>query len=163
AGRSWACRSALEVASIRLRISLALRTGSSFLRVADDPPRGMTVAGQKRVCKALCTKDLKHWRIMFHRFPRRRFLRKTLALGAWETLPENHLSAAATVSKALPAWKPGVLEIHHIATNRGNSALLILPDRTTMMVDAGAIYGTTPYLSDPLPSGQRRPGEWIGR
>jgi hypothetical protein len=32
-----------------------------------------------------------------------------------------------------------------------------------MMVDAGAIYGTTPYLSDPLPSGQRRPGEWIGR
>ena len=56
-----------------------------------------------------------------------------------------------------------MLEIHQIATNRGNSALLILPDGTTMMVDAGAIYGTTPYLSDPLPSGQRRPGEWIGR
>jgi hypothetical protein len=32
-----------------------------------------------------------------------------------------------------------------------------------MMVDAGAFYGTTPYLSDPLPSGQRRPGEWVGR
>ena len=32
-----------------------------------------------------------------------------------------------------------------------------------MMVDVGAIYGTTPYLSDPLPSGQHRPGEWIGR
>ncbi len=63
----------------------------------------------------------------------------------------------------LPAWAPGVLEIHHLATNRGNSALLILPDGTTMMVDAGAIYGTTPYLSEPLPSAQRRPGEWIGR
>ena len=31
-----------------------------------------------------------------------------------------------------------------------------------MMVDAGDICGSTPYLSDPLPSGQHRPGEWIG-
>ena len=96
-------------------------------------------------------------------FPRRRFLLGSLALAALDNLPAKLLDTAAPVSKALPAWKPGVLEIHHIATNRGNSALLILPDRTTMMVDAGAIYGVTPYLSDPLPSGQRRPGEWIGR
>jgi len=96
-------------------------------------------------------------------FPRRRFLLSSLALAALDNIPANRLDAAAPVSKALPAWKPGVLEIHHIATNRGNSALLILPDRTTMMVDAGAIYGATPYLSDPLPSGRRRPGEWIGR
>ena len=96
-------------------------------------------------------------------FPRRRFLLSSLALAALDNIPANVLHAAAPVSKALPAWKPGVLEIHHIATNRGNSALLILPDRTTMMVDAGAIYGATPYLSDPLPSGRRRPGEWIGR
>lgn len=95
--------------------------------------------------------------------PRRRFLLSSLALAAFESLPAKFLRAAEPVSKALPAWKPGVLEIHHIATDRGNSALLILPDGTTMMVDAGAIYGTTPYLSDPLPSGQRRPGEWIGR
>ena len=96
-------------------------------------------------------------------FPRRRFLLGSLALAALDKIPAKFLNAAAPVSKALPAWKPGVLEIHHIATNRGNSTLLILPDGTTMMVDAGAIYGTTPYLSDPLPSGQRRPGEWIGR
>src|ERR1700691_3374237 len=95
--------------------------------------------------------------------PRRRFVLSSLALAALEVLPAKGLYGAAPVSKTLPAWKPGVLEIHHIATNRGNSALLILPDGTTMMVDAGAIYGTTPYLSDPLPSGQRRPGEWIGR
>jgi hypothetical protein len=31
------------------------------------------------------------------------------------------------------------------------------------MVDAGAIYGTTPYLSDPLHSNAHRPGEWLGR
>jgi len=95
--------------------------------------------------------------------PRRRFLISSLAIAASESLPAKLLRAAAPVFKALPAWKPGVLEIHQIATNRGNSALLILPDGTTMMVDAGAIYGTTPYLSDLLPSGQRRPGEWIGR
>ena len=95
--------------------------------------------------------------------PRRRFLLSSLALAAFGSFPAKLLQAAAPVFKALPAWKPGVLEIHQIATNRGNSTLLILPDGTTMMVDAGAIYGTTPYLSNPLPSGQHRPGEWIGR
>jgi glyoxylase-like metal-dependent hydrolase (beta-lactamase superfamily II) len=95
--------------------------------------------------------------------PRRRFLLSSLAIAAFESLPAKLLRAAAPDFKALPAWKPGVLEIHQIATNRGNSTLLILPDGTTMMVDAGAIYGSTPYLSDPLPSGQHRPGEWIGR
>lgn len=98
-------------------------------------------------------------------FPRRRFLLGSLALSAFHSIPAKLLGAAAATpaSKTLPAWAPGVLEIHHLATNRGNSALLILPDGTTMMVDAGAIYGTTPYLSDPLPSAQRRPGEWVGR
>ena len=84
-------------------------------------------------------------------FPRRRFLFRSLALAAWENIPARFLTAAAPVSKALPAWRPGVLEIHPIATNRGNSALLILPDGTTMMVDADANYGVTPYLSEPLP------------
>jgi hypothetical protein len=101
--------------------------------------------------------------IQYRTLPRRRFVLNWLALAAFESLPGRFLRTEAPAFKALPTWKPGILEIHHIATNRGNSALLILPDGTTMMVDAGAIYGTTPYLSDPLPSNQRRPGEWIGR
>ena len=100
--------------------------------------------------------------MLFRMLPRRRFLLSSLALAAFESLPAKLLRAAAPFFKALPAWKTGILEIHQIATNRGNSTLLILPDGTTMMVDAGAIC-TTPYLSDPLPSGQHRPGEWIGR
>ena len=95
--------------------------------------------------------------------PRRRFVLHSLALTAWGCLPAQLVRAAAPAFEALPPWKPGVLEIHQIATNRGNSTLLILPDGTTLMVDAGAIYGTTPYLSDLLPSSQHRPGEWIGR
>jgi hypothetical protein len=57
-------------------------------------------------------------------FSRRNFLRSSLALAALDTIPAKVLYVAAPVSKVLPAWKLGVLEIHHIATNRGNSALL---------------------------------------
>lgn len=71
--------------------------------------------------------------------------------------------SADTPTEKLEPWKPGFLEIHHIATNRGNAALLILPDGTTMMVDTGALYGTTPYLSEPRPSATLRPGEAVGR
>src|ERR1700753_2530975 len=97
---------------------------------------------------------------------RRRFLRVSTAALAALPLAHPALEAFAfdqPASPSLDPWQPGFLEIHHIATNRGNSALLILPDGTTMMVDAGAIYGATPYLSDLLPSNQHRPGEWIGR
>jgi len=97
---------------------------------------------------------------------RRHFLRNSLLAIAAERLSHPAARAFAQGPKEatpLDPWKPGYLEIHQIATNRGNSALLILPDGTTMMVDAGALYGTTPYLSEPRPSNQRRPGEWIGR
>ena len=74
-------------------------------------------------------------------FSRRRFLLSSLALAAFESLPAKLLRAAAPVFKALPAWKPGVLEIHQIATNRGNSALLILPDGTAMACGTVAVIG----------------------
>lgn len=63
----------------------------------------------------------------------------------------------------LPAWKPGLLDIHHISTGRGNSTLMVLPDGTAMMVDAGALHRNTPFVIDPKPDGSRRPGEWLGR
>ena len=78
--------------------------------------------------------------------PRRRFVFSSLAFAALESAPAMLLRAAVPGFKVLPAWKPGILEIHQIATNRGNSALLLLPDGTTLMVDAGAIYGTSPYI-----------------
>lgn len=97
---------------------------------------------------------------------RRNLLKHAVAVLAAQHLSHPVLHALQITQPASPAfepWKPGILDIHHIATNRGNSTLLILPDGTTMMVDAGAIYGDTPYLSEPRPSAARRPGEWIGR
>jgi beta-lactamase superfamily II metal-dependent hydrolase len=62
---------------------------------------------------------------------------------------------------ALPPWSPGTLDIHQIATGRGNSALTIFPDGTTMLVDAGDA-GETPF-ADQRPNATRTPGQWIAR
>ena len=67
----------------------------------------------------------------------------------------------ARVGEVLPAWTPGTLDIHEIATGRGNSALLIYPDGTTLLIDAGDA-GETAY-ADPRPDGSRTPAEWIAR
>ena len=64
----------------------------------------------------------------------------------------------------LPPWTPGTLDIHHISTGRGNAALLILPDGTTLLVDAGAIPpGNSRHHEPPHPDASRAPGEWIAR
>jgi beta-lactamase superfamily II metal-dependent hydrolase len=68
----------------------------------------------------------------------------------------------AGVADPLPPWTPGTLDIHQIATGRGNSALVIFPDGTTLLVDAGAAGDGIPE-TDPHPNASRRPGEWIAR
>src|SRR5579871_5916269 len=70
--------------------------------------------------------------------------------------------AAAQVGTPLAAWTPGTLDIHHISTGRGNSTLFILPDGTTLLVDAGAA-GDGAAETDPHPDGSRTPGAWIAR
>ncbi|HUL75017.1 MAG TPA: MBL fold metallo-hydrolase [Vicinamibacterales bacterium] len=70
-------------------------------------------------------------------------------------------AAPARIGEVLPAWTPGTLDIHQIATGRGNSALLIYPDGTTLLIDAGDA-GPTAY-ADPRPDGSRPPAEWIAR
>jgi len=90
---------------------------------------------------------------------RREFLLNGSA--TWVALQGGLLRAQG--EQTLSPWKPGMMDIHHISTGRGNSALLILPDGTTMMVDAGALQQTTEFLIDEKPNGSRRPGEWLGR
>jgi len=41
------------------------------------------------------------------------------------------------IGKPLPAWKEGMLDLHHINTGRGDAAFYLLPDGTTFLLDAG--------------------------
>lgn len=70
---------------------------------------------------------------------------------------------AQKVGEPLPAWAEGMLDIHQISTGKGNSALFVLPDGTTMLVDAGALGSRTIRHVEPSPDDSRTPGEWISR
>jgi hypothetical protein len=71
------------------------------------------------------------------------------------------LCLTAQTGTPLAAWTPGTLDVHQISTGLGNAALFILPDGTTLLVDAGAVAGSGEV--DAHPDGSRRPGEWIAR
>lgn len=68
----------------------------------------------------------------------------------------------------LPPWQPGMLDLHHINTGKGNAALFIFPDGTTMLLDAGELDPISPRTNGPRntpsrPNAGRTPGEWISR
>lgn len=69
----------------------------------------------------------------------------------------------AKPGETLPLWSEGYLDIHFINTGKGESAFYILPDGTTMLVDAGEALSKKPWATDPKPNGSRTPGEWIAR
>ena len=71
--------------------------------------------------------------------------------------------AAQAVGEPLPFWTPGTLDIHQISTGRGNAALLIFPDGTSLLVDAGDGNPAPPAGAPPVPDASRTPGEWIAR
>src|SRR5436853_432224 len=76
------------------------------------------------------------------------------------------LAAAACAQQAgqpLPPWTPGTFDIHQINTGRGNAALLIFPDGTSMLLDAGDGGNPPPRGTPPKPDASRTPGEWIAR
>ncbi|MBQ9137190.1 MAG: hypothetical protein IJX65_00965 [Alistipes sp.] len=72
-------------------------------------------------------------------------------------LPTNTIE----VGQPLPAWSEGELDIHYISTGRGECAFYILPDGTTLLVDAGEF--TADKADNPLvpqrPNELTRPAE----
>jgi hypothetical protein len=92
-------------------------------------------------------------------------------LGALLSLPAAALPRLATAASGLPdtvgaplaPWQPGWLDIHHLATGRGNATFIMLPDGTSMLVDAGASLNAPDVSAAPRPDASRRAGEWIGR
>lgn len=83
------------------------------------------------------------------------------------TFAGQSLNAAAfstgQVGSPLPAWTEGCLDIHFINTGRGETSFLILPDSTTLLVDAGAALGESNWRVPAKPDESRRPGEWMAR
>ena len=70
---------------------------------------------------------------------------------------------ANEVGAPLPPWTPGSLDIHQIASGRGNAALIICPDGTNIMIDAGSNSEKLDVSTPARPDDSRRPGEWAGR
>jgi beta-lactamase superfamily II metal-dependent hydrolase len=77
-------------------------------------------------------------------------------------LAANARAQTPTVGSTLPRWTAGTLDIHQISTGRGNSALIVMPDGTTLLIDAGAAADGIAE-TDPHPDASRAPGDWIAR
>jgi beta-lactamase superfamily II metal-dependent hydrolase len=76
-------------------------------------------------------------------------------------------SAVAASDNLLPAWTEGYLYIHHISTGRGNATYFVLPDGTTLLIDAGeadpkfaeSVRPLKPF--PPRPDGAHSAAWWI--
>ena len=77
---------------------------------------------------------------------RREFLRATggAALLSAASRLSYPLAAEAVAGSALPPWREGYLDLHHINTGRGNATLVMMPDGTSLLIDAGAATGRGP-------------------
>lgn len=74
--------------------------------------------------------------------------------------------SACRGTDGLTPWHEGYLDIHQISTGRGNATFMILPDGTTMMVDAGDQGDTTHFRQEVMPavpSSELSPAQWIAR
>ena len=70
------------------------------------------------------------------------------------TGPTVDPSEKPQVGKTLPDWSEGYLDIHAVNTGRGECTLLILPDGTTMLLDAA---GSTISDDDAIPPPPLKP------
>jgi beta-lactamase superfamily II metal-dependent hydrolase len=68
-----------------------------------------------------------------------------------------------SIRDKLPPWSEGYLDIHHINTGCGNAAFIVMPDGTTMLIDAGANNPNNERHVKPRPNDLMRPGQWISK
>lgn len=69
-------------------------------------------------------------------------------------------SHSAMAQEYLPKWSEGMLDLHFIATGRGDSSFYVLPDGTKILCDAGDV-GEIWHVAQPNAS--MMPGEWISK
>lgn len=79
-------------------------------------------------------------------------------------LPAPPLVPSPEVGKPYPGWKEGDLDLHFIYTGVGESCFHILPDGTSILIDAGD-RDTDKYPKNAilLPDNSRHSGEWVAR
>ena len=93
---------------------------------------------------------------------RREFLRNSGGIAALSSgLGVSAFALPDAAGATLSPWQPGTLDIHHINTGRGNSTLAILPDGTSLLIDAGASSTQGPAMCEARPNASLRPGQWI--
>ena len=68
------------------------------------------------------------------------------------------VAAAVSVGSPLPPWQEGCLDIHAINSGRGECTFFILPDGTTMLVDAGEYVAGKSSKNTPVP---QKPNEGV--
>lgn len=59
-----------------------------------------------------------------------------------------------------PGWRPGTLEIHHIATGRGDATLIVAPSGHMALIDVGDVR-STPAMVAPQPDALRSAGQHV--
>ena len=97
---------------------------------------------------------------------RRGFLKGALAMAgvgalgidAWAEMAKHPLAGAT-----LPKWEKGHFRISMLFNGRGESAFLVMPDGTSLMIDCGDfVFGGRDVVKH-LPDDSRRAGEWTSR
>lgn len=71
--------------------------------------------------------------------------------------PQEEVISEAKVGEPLPKWTDGCLDIHFINSGRGECAFYILPDGTTLLVDAGEVVVTDGTEVPQKPDAATRP------
>src|SRR5271154_6147982 len=98
---------------------------------------------------------------MMRMMNRRRFLKFAAMAGLSGPVRGYSANAIGAVGGTLEPWTPGTLDIHHLAYGRGNSAFVLCPDGTTMLIDAGTTEASLAVSCAQRPDASVRPGEWI--
>jgi hypothetical protein len=71
------------------------------------------------------------------------------------------ISSLLAQEKELSPWQNGYLDIHFISTGKGNSAFILMPDGTSLLVDAGDLNRDSERLSPAVPNSSKTPAQWI--
>lgn len=66
-----------------------------------------------------------------------------------------------STAQILSPWENGFLDIHHINTGRGDATFCILPDGTTLLIDAGGSSKDCKRVVKRKPNSSKSPGKWI--